>query len=143
MVRVVRPLLFVLALFAASAAVGQSSRDRQANSQDQAAKQSRDQALPASVRRVERETGGEVISAEPVQHNGREVYHLKVLTPNGRIKVVQDDPNRGRQPRPETRSQQDRETRERDRRRDQADKNDNPEPRSTRADEDDNTILQP
>jgi hypothetical protein len=49
--------------------------------------------LPESVRRVERETGGEVLRAEPMQRDGREVYRLKVLTADGRVRVVQDDPN--------------------------------------------------
>jgi len=48
--------------------------------------------LPDSVRRVERQTGGEVLRAEPMQQDGREVYRLKVLTRDGRVRVVQDDP---------------------------------------------------
>jgi hypothetical protein len=51
-----------------------------------------DTALPDSVRRVERQTGGEVIRAEPMQRDGREVYRMKVLTRDGRVRVVQDDP---------------------------------------------------
>ena len=51
--------------------------------------------LPESVRRVERQTGGEVLRAEPMQRDGREVYRLKVLTADGRVRVVQDDPNAG------------------------------------------------
>jgi hypothetical protein len=56
--------------------------------------------LPDSVRRVERQTGGEVLRAEPMQRDGREVYRLKVLTADGRVRVVQDDPERssGRRP---------------------------------------------
>jgi hypothetical protein len=49
--------------------------------------------LPDSVRRVERQTGGEVLRAEPMQRDGREVYRLKVLTADGRVRVVQDDPD--------------------------------------------------
>ena len=52
--------------------------------------------LPDSVRRVERQTGGEVLRAEPMQRDGREVYRLKVLTADGRVRVVQDDPDRPR-----------------------------------------------
>jgi hypothetical protein len=51
------------------------------------------EALPDSVRRVERETGGEVLRAEPMQRDGREVYRFKVLTADGRVRVMQDDPN--------------------------------------------------
>ena len=49
--------------------------------------------LPESVRRVERETGGEVLRAEPMQRDGREVYRFKVLTADGRVRVMQDDPD--------------------------------------------------
>ena len=50
-------------------------------------------SLPDSVRRVERQTGGEVLRAEPMQRDGREVYRLKVLTSDGRVRVVQEDPS--------------------------------------------------
>jgi hypothetical protein len=52
----------------------------------------RDGGLPASVRRVQRETGGEVLRAQPIERDGREVYRVKVLTPQGRIRVVEDTP---------------------------------------------------
>ncbi len=45
-----------------------------------------------SLRRVERETGGTVLSAERQQRGGREVYRVKVLDSQGRVRVVQDDP---------------------------------------------------
>ena len=54
----------------------------------------RDGDLPASVRKIERETGGEVLKAQPMQRDGREVYRVKVLTPQGRIRVVEDAPPR-------------------------------------------------
>ncbi len=50
--------------------------------------------LPASVRKIARETGGEVLKAQPMQRDGREVYRVKVLTPQGRIRVVEDAPPR-------------------------------------------------
>ena len=52
-----------------------------------------DEGLRDSVRRVERQTGGEVLRAEPMQRDGREVYRFKVLTSDGRVRVMQDDPN--------------------------------------------------
>ena len=52
----------------------------------------RDGGLPASVRRVQRETGGEVLKAQPIERDGREIYRVKVLTPQGRIRVVEDEP---------------------------------------------------
>ncbi len=65
--------------------------------QEPPAQRDRGQGLPDSVRRVERQTGGEVLSAEPMQRDGREVYRLKVLTADGRVRVVQDDPDRARE----------------------------------------------
>ena len=52
----------------------------------------RDGDLPASVRRIQRETGGQVLKAQPIQRDGREVYRVKVLTPQGRIRVVEEMP---------------------------------------------------
>lgn len=48
------------------------------------------------VRQVERD-GGRVLQAEPMQRGGREVYRLKVLTPEGRVRVIDDQ--RAREPR--------------------------------------------
>ncbi len=50
--------------------------------------------LPSSVRRIERETGGAVLKAQPMQRDGHEVYRVKVLTPQGHIRVVEDAPPR-------------------------------------------------
>ena len=51
----------------------------------------RENTLPASVRRIERETGGQVLKAQPIQRDGREVYRVKVVTPQGRVRVMEDD----------------------------------------------------
>ena len=55
---------------------------------------SEDNGLPASVNRVERETGGRVLSAERRSRGGREVNRIKVYTPEGRVRVMWDDPRR-------------------------------------------------
>ena len=68
------------------------SDDPPAAASPPAAKGSRS-GLPDSVRRVERQTGGEVLRAEPMQRDGREVYRLKVLTADGRVRVMQEDPS--------------------------------------------------
>lgn len=67
-----------------------------AQQRDPRAREARREAAE-SVRRVERETGGEVLRAEPMQRGGREVYRLKVLTPEGRVRVMQDDPRARRE----------------------------------------------
>ena len=72
-----------------------SQRERPATERDDQGDGLRD-----SVRRVERQTGGEVLRAEPMQRDGREVYRLKVLTSDGRVRVVQDDPDRPTTPPP-------------------------------------------
>ena len=85
-------LLIGTALLAATAA---DARDRRHEREE----------VGDTVRRVERETGGEVLRAEPMQREGREVYRLKVLTPEGRVRVVQDDPREREQPRQDDRRQ--------------------------------------
>lgn len=65
-------------------------------------------SLTDSVRRVERQTGGEVLSAEPMQRDGRQVNRVKVLTNDGRVRVMQVDPQQDRNkktPPPAPRSQ--------------------------------------
>jgi hypothetical protein len=52
--------------------------------------------LPESVSRIERETGGRVLSAEKSQRGGREMNRIKVYTPEGRVRVMWDDPQRDR-----------------------------------------------
>ncbi len=76
-------LLLLIALLASADVCAQAGPRRRDPSADRAAD---------SVRRVERETGGEVLRAEPMQRSGHEVYRLKVLTPEGRVRVMQDDP---------------------------------------------------
>ena len=51
----------------------------------------RDQALPEAVRRVERETNGQVLRAEQMRSGGQRVPRLKVLTPDGRVRVMRAD----------------------------------------------------
>jgi hypothetical protein len=83
----------VLALVLSTGAWAQSS-SRQSAPPEQGAQEN--SQLPESVRRVEQQTGGEVLRAEPMQHDGREVYRLKVLTSDGRVRVMQDDPQQRR-----------------------------------------------
>ena len=49
-------------------------------------------ALSAAVRRVESQTGGQVLSAERVPFDGRDVSRIKVVDSNGRVRVYMDDP---------------------------------------------------
>ena len=50
--------------------------------------------LSDAVRRVERSTGGQVLSAERVPFDGRDVNRVKVIDSSGRVRVYMDDPPR-------------------------------------------------
>ncbi len=49
-------------------------------------------ALSDAVRRAERATRGQVLSAERVQFDGRDVNRVKVVDERGRVRVYWDDP---------------------------------------------------
>ncbi|MGV8940621.1 MAG: PepSY domain-containing protein [Lysobacter sp.] len=51
-------------------------------------------ALSDAVRRVERRTGGQVLSAERVPYDGREINRVKIVDTSGRVRVYVDDPPR-------------------------------------------------
>lgn len=51
--------------------------------------------LSDAVRRVERRTGGQVLSAERVPYDGRDVSRVKIVDSSGRVRVYVDDPARG------------------------------------------------
>lgn len=83
-------------------------------------------ALSDAVRRVERATNGQVLSAERVQFDGRDVNRVKIIDDRGRVRVYWDDP----QSRRAERERQDRDRSER-RRAEPAPDRDDP-PRRTR-----------
>jgi LmbE family N-acetylglucosaminyl deacetylase len=49
-------------------------------------------ALSDAVRRAERATRGQVLSAERVQYDGRDVNRVKIVDDRGRVRVYWDDP---------------------------------------------------
>lgn len=57
-------------------------------------------ALADSVRRVQSRTGGQVLSAERVPYDGRDISRVKVVDERGRVRVYMDDPASRRPPRP-------------------------------------------
>ena len=73
------------------------------------------EGLSESVRRAER--NGQVLSAEQVQSDGRDVNRVKIIDSKGRVRVFWDDPaakprdgkngGKGRQDKPRTRSDDD------------------------------------
>ena len=61
-----------------------------------------DDALSDSVRRVERSTRSQVLSAERVPFDGRDVNRIKTVDDHGRVRIFMDDPSAGRPaPRPD------------------------------------------
>ncbi len=83
-------LVALLTLCSAPCAFAQQGRGRGAD-QDQ-----QDSALSDSVRRVERDTRGQVLSAERIPFDGRDVNRIKVVDDRGRVRVYMDDPQRRR-----------------------------------------------
>ncbi|RZA30904.1 MAG: hypothetical protein EOP92_33970 [Lysobacteraceae bacterium] len=53
-------------------------------------------SLSDSVRRAQRETGGQILGAERVQYDGREINRIKVMDDRGRVRYMDDDPQRSR-----------------------------------------------
>ena len=71
------------------------SAGAQAQGQDAPPRQERPsehRALSDAVRRVERATNGQVLSAERVQFDGRDVNRVKIIDDRGRVRVYWDDP---------------------------------------------------
>ena len=60
-------------------------------------------ALSDAVRRAERATRGQVLSAERVQFDGRDVNRVKIVDDRGRVRVYWDDPEAQRRQAPRTR----------------------------------------
>jgi hypothetical protein len=97
--RSVLPLVLLIALSGASAVAWAQSDAREPPRQREDAgppsKPSRI-SLSDSVRRAQRETGGQVLGAERVQFDGREINRVKVMDDRGRVRYMDEDPQRGR-----------------------------------------------
>jgi hypothetical protein len=59
-----------------------------------------DDALSDSVRKVQRSTRGQVLSAERVPYDGRSLNRIKVVDDRGRVRVYMDDPQQPQAQRP-------------------------------------------
>lgn len=80
-----------------SAHAGPQAQDRGRNQQRDARgddRQDSRSSLSDAVRRVERDTRGEVLSAERVQYDGRDMHRVKVVDDQGRVRVFMQDPRR-------------------------------------------------
>lgn len=98
-----------LMLVAAGPALAQSNRqqDRQEAPPLESSKVERERPAPRpartgrsslsdAVRRVQRETGGQVLGAERVQFDGRDINRIKVMDDRGRVRYMDDDPQQRR-----------------------------------------------
>lgn len=75
---------------------------------DRSPRQRRQDTLSDSIRRIERSTQGQVLSAERMQSDGRDINRIKVVDDRGRVRVYMDDPQqRQRGPQPPTRGDDD------------------------------------
>lgn len=93
---------FALSLVVAAPLMAQSA-GRQGQQQAEprhSAERTPQRDLSTSVRRVERESRGKVLSAEAMQFDGRVVNRIKVLDDRGRVRVYVDDPANAGRPRP-------------------------------------------
>ena len=60
-----------------------------------------DSSLSDAVRRAQRETGGQVLGAERIQFDGRDINRVKVMDDRGRVRYMDDDPQRTRASQPQ------------------------------------------
>jgi len=98
------PVAAALALAAPAEAQRQQDRgdrgDRRAEArggppQDRAGRQERRQdSMSDSIRHVRRSSRGQILSAERMHSNGREINRIKVVDDRGRVRVFEDDPQR-------------------------------------------------
>lgn len=99
------PLLCVIAVFTmAGTAYGDNGRPGQRRTQPPrselplpgrplpAQRSERGDPLADAVRRVQSRTGGQVLSAERVPFDGRDINRVKVVDSRGRVRVYMDDP---------------------------------------------------
>ena len=100
------PSLLALALLPMSAGVFAAARGGHGappapQPRERGAPQHDSDALSDSVRRIERSTRGQVLSAERVPFDGRDVNRIKTVDAHGRVRVYMDDPRDYRNAQPE------------------------------------------
>ena len=87
----------IMALLPALSAQAQSQGGPPQRDDDRCSRERRQDprsSLSDAVRRVERDTRGEVLSAERVQYDGRDMHRVKVVDDQGRVRVFMQEPQR-------------------------------------------------
>lgn len=51
-------------------------------------------SLDQAIQRIRRETGGRILAADTIRQDGTVAYRIKVLMPDGRVRVFHVDANR-------------------------------------------------
>ena len=91
-----RPLSLLLPAALLLAAAGSAWADppprRDTSRPPVSARQEANDALSDSVRRIQRSTHGQVLSAERVPFEGRSVNRIKIVDDRGRVRIYMDDP---------------------------------------------------
>ncbi|NOT88625.1 MAG: PepSY domain-containing protein [Lysobacter sp.] len=99
------PPLTVLAVALASAALPAAAQQgrgpRGERPPPEPTRSQRDDSVSDAVRRIERSNRGQVLSAERMQYDGRDVTRIKVVDDAGRVRIYMDDA----QPNPDPRRQ--------------------------------------
>ncbi|QCO67018.1 hypothetical protein E5843_03110 [Luteimonas yindakuii] len=105
--RLTLPCLIAVAMAAAGGAQAQTREQGRGQQQSQWPRGGQD-AMGDSIRRVRSEARGQVLSAERMHMDGREINRIKVMDDRGRVRVYEDDPQqRVRSESPRTRSRDD------------------------------------
>jgi hypothetical protein len=102
--RLLPPIVLAIALASAAlpAAAEQGHGPRTERAPPEPTRAQHDDSISDAVRRIERSNRGQVLSAERMQYDGRDVTRIKVVDDEGRVRVYMDDaqsnPDRQRQP---------------------------------------------
>lgn len=86
-------IVLILLLCAAPASHARGSDVEGARGRQVAADSDRqgDTSLSEAAKRVQKSTGGRVVSAQTVQEDGRRLHRIKVLTQQGEVRIVYVD----------------------------------------------------
>lgn len=83
----------------AAAQQGRGGRGERPPQAAEPARPQRDDSVSDAVRRIERANRGQVLSAERMQYDGRDVTRIKVVDDEGRVRIYMDDPQPAGEPR--------------------------------------------
>lgn len=78
---------------------GRGGRGERPPQDAEPARPQRDDSVSDAVRRIERANRGQVLSAERMQYDGRDVTRIKVVDDEGRVRIYMDDPQPASEPR--------------------------------------------